>query len=212
MPGRRATTAAGRPLFACPQCDTLHLDPDVPVDFSATCRRCGHVLYTPRANAFVRIFALALTSTILMVAAVFFPFIELEAAGLTNRTSVIDAVLAFSSGLMLPLSFAVALLIVLIPTARLLAILYTLWPLARQRPPFAHARNAFRLAETLRPWSMAEIFIVGVSVALVKVAGLASVSFGPAFWAFAGLVIVTVLQDNFMCRQTVWKALDPQPS
>jgi paraquat-inducible protein A len=211
MPANWAPTVDGRPLFACPQCDTLHLDPDVPLNATASCRRCGQVLYAPKAGAFARVIALAVTATILMVAAVFFPFIELEAAGLVNRTSVLDAVLAFSSGLMLPLSVAVALLIVLIPTARLLAILYTLWPLARNKAPFANARRAFRLSEALRPWSMAEIFIVGVSVALVKVAGLATVSFGPAFWAFAGLVIVTVLQDNFMCRQTVWKALDSRP-
>ena len=47
---------------------------------------------------------------------------------------------------------------------------------------------------------MAEVFIVGVAVALVKVAGLAHLSIGPAFWAFVALVLVTVLKDNFMCR------------
>ncbi len=197
-----------RALIACPQCDTLHFEPDVPEAHNATCRRCGNVLAAPRVNAYLRVLSLALTALILMLGAVFFPFIELEAAGLRNRTSVLDAVLAFSSGLMLPLSIAVALLIVLIPAARLAAIVYTLLPLSRGRRPYAYAALAFRLAERLRPWSMAEIFIVGVSVALVKVAGLATVSFGPAFWAFAGLVVVTVLQDNAMCRYTIWKSLE----
>jgi paraquat-inducible protein A len=54
---------------------------------------------------------------------------------------------------------------------------------------------------------MAEIFIIGVAVALVKVAGLATVTLGPAFWAFVLLVIVTVLKDSFMCRVTVWQTL-----
>lgn len=196
--------------MACPSCDTLHAEPDVPDGHVARCRRCGHVLAAPRANAFARVLALAVTATILMVGAVFFPFIDLSASGLENHTSVLDAVLAFSTGLMLPLSFAVALLIVLIPTARLLAIIYTLWPLVRGRPPYAGAATAFRLAETLRPWSMAEIFVMGVAVALVKVAGLATLTLGPAFWAFAGLVIVTVLQDNAMCRYTIWKSLERQ--
>ena len=160
----------------------------------------------------MRVITLAITAMILMAAAVFFPFLDLEAGGLHNRTSVFDAILAFSSGLMLPLSLAVAALIVLIPVARFLAIVYTLWPLVRRRPPFAHARPVFRLAETLRPWAMAEIFIVGVTVALVKVAGLATISVGPAFWAFVGLVIVTVIHDNFMCRHTVWKSLEQNPA
>ena len=55
---------------------------------------------------------------------------------------------------------------------------------------------------------MAEIFIVGVTVALVKVAGLATVSTGPAFWAFCALVLITVLNDQLICRYSVWRALE----
>ena len=58
---------------------------------------------------------------------------------------------------------------------------------------------------------MAEIFIVGVSVALIKVSGIATVTFGPAFWAFAGLVVITVLKDQLICRFSIWQALEKQP-
>ncbi|KUF10390.1 paraquat-inducible protein A [Pseudoponticoccus marisrubri] len=207
-PGDRQAGAPDRPLLACLTCDTLHYEPDVPMNHVATCRRCGRVLAAPRDNAFARVLALALTSTILMIGAVFFPFIDLSVAGLQNRTSVLDAALAFSTGMMVPLSVAVALLIVLIPVTRLGAIIYTLLPLVRGCAPWPHAPLAFRLAERLRPWSMAEIFVVGVAVALVKVGGLATLSIGPAFWAFAGLVLVTVLHDNAMCRYTIWKSLE----
>lgn len=208
QPGQSPEAGDRAPMLACPVCDTLHAEPEVPDNHVAQCRRCGHVLAAPRENAMIRVLALALTSSILMIAAVLFPFIDLQAGGLQNRTSVLDAVLAFSTGLMIPLSVAVALLIVLIPLARLLAIIYTLWPLVRGAAPYPLARQAFGLAERLRPWSMAEIFVVGVAVALVKVAGLASLSLGPAFWAFVALVLVTVLQDNSMCRYTIWKSLD----
>ncbi|MDA7427601.1 paraquat-inducible protein A [Primorskyibacter aestuariivivens] len=197
-----------RALIACPTCDTVHVEPDVPDNHQALCCRCGHVLAAPRENAQVRVLALAVTSSILMIAAVFFPFISLDAGGLHNKTSIMDAVLAFSTGLMAPLSLAVALMIVLIPAARLLAIIYTLWPMVRGDRPFPLARKAFGLAERLRPWSMAEIFVVGVAVALVKVAGLATLNLGPAFWAFVGLVVVTVFQDTSMCRYTIWKWLE----
>jgi len=195
-------------LIACPGCDALYRVVDVPDNARARCNRCGAILITPRPGAFARITALSLAAVILMVAAVFFPFLALDAAGLHNFASVFDAVRAFSSGLMLPLSVAVAGLIVLIPLARLAAILYTLAPMALGRAPLVHARAAFRLAEALKPWSMAEVFIVGVAVALIKVSGLATVSLGPAFWAFVGLVLVTVLQDNFMCRYSIWKSLE----
>jgi paraquat-inducible protein A len=162
----------------------------------------------PREGAMTRIVMLSMAALILMVAAVFFPFLELSVQGLGHKSSVFDAVLAFSDGLMLPLSFAVAALIVVLPITRFLALIYVFAPMALGWAPAKHARSVFKLAEYIRPWAMAEVFIIGVAVALVKVAGLAQVTLGPAFWAFVGLVIITVLKDNFMCRVTVWQTLN----
>ena len=77
-----------------------------------------------------RIVMLAATALVLMVAAVFFPFLELSAGGMVRRSSLLDAVLAFSSGMMLPLTFATAALIIVLPTLRLAGIVYALAPMA----------------------------------------------------------------------------------
>ncbi|MCK0149231.1 paraquat-inducible protein A [Marivita sp. S6314] len=195
-------------LIACPKCDALHRIPKVEIGGQARCVRCGTVLVAPRQGAMTQIVMLALTALILMVGAVFFPFLELHTHGLEHKSSVFDAVLSFSQGLMLPLSFAVAALIVVLPVTRLMALVYVFAPMALGWAPARNARAVFLLAEKIRPWAMAEIFIIGVAVALVKVAGLAQVTLGPAFWAFVGLVIVTVLKDSFMCRVTVWQTLN----
>jgi paraquat-inducible protein A len=42
----------------------------------------------------------------------------------------------------------------------------------------------------------------------VKVAGLATITFGPAFWAFTVLVVLTAFQDTLICRYSIWRALD----
>lgn len=195
-------------LVACPQCDTLHLAQDLPEGSRASCQRCGHVLMSQQRTAVARIIALAMTAFVLMIAAVSFPFLSLNAGGVQNATSVIDAVLAFRDGLAFPLAVATAFFIVLLPLTRLAALIYALGPLVRERKPHRGARFAFGLAERLRPWSMAEIFIVGVTVALIKVAGMAAVTIGPAFWAFAGVVVITILKDQLICRYSIWEALD----
>lgn len=195
-------------LVACPQCDTLHQAHSLPANSRAHCQRCGIVLVTSQPAAMARILSLALTAFIMMIAAVSFPFLTLDAGGLHNATSVIDAVLAFNDGYAFPLAVAVAFFIVVIPLIRLSALIYALGPLVREKRPRDGARKAFALAERLRPWSMAEIFIVGVTVALIKVAGLAAVTIGPAFWAFAGVVVITVLKDQLICRYSIWEALD----
>jgi len=195
-------------LIACPVCDALHHSADIPVGARARCHRCHTLLMAPHEGALTRIVVLAVTAVILMVAAVFFPFLELQVGGLHQQGSVIDAVMAFSDGWMLPLSLAVGALVVVLPLARFLTIIYVLGPMALGRPPARHAAWAFRWSEKLRPWAMAEVFIVGVAVALVKVAGLAKVTPGFAFWAFAALVLITILKDTFMCRLTIWKTLE----
>ncbi|MCW3781789.1 paraquat-inducible protein A [Defluviimonas salinarum] len=195
-------------LIACPTCDALHHVTVVIPGARARCHRCGTTLMAPRTGAMTRIVMLAATAAILMVAAVFFPFLELQAGGLSRQSSVLGAVLAFSEGWMMPLAVAVGAMIVALPFARLLAITYALAPMALGWRPAAQAERVFRWAEAMRPWAMAEIFILGVAVAMVKVAGLAKVTPGPAFWAFAALVLVTVLKDNFMCRLTIWKTLE----
>lgn len=195
-------------LVACPQCDTLHQAQEMPEGSRASCQRCGHLLMRNQATSIARIIALALTAVVLMVAAVTFPFLSLNAGGVQNATSVIDAVLAFKDGLAFPLAVATAFFIVVLPLMRLSALIYALGPLVADRKPHRGARFAFGLAERLRPWSMAEIFIVGVSVALVKVAGMAAVTIGPAFWAFAGVVVITIFKDQLICRYSIWEALD----
>jgi len=194
-------------LIACPRCDTLHHSRVLAETERAACARCGTLLITPRTRSFLHVVALSFTAMILMVAAVFFPFLGISSHGLSHESSVFEAAMAFSDGWLAPLSLAVLLAIVLLPVARFTALIYTLWPLANGRPALRHAAFAFRFAEELQPWSMAEIFVIGTGVALVKVAGLAEISFGPAFWAFCALIVVTVLKTAFMSKWTIWEAI-----
>ncbi|MGO4909451.1 paraquat-inducible protein A [Pseudorhodobacter sp. W20_MBD10_FR17] len=195
-------------LVACPVCDTLYHFPSIPSGGQGRCARCHHLLIAPRANAMTRIVMLAVTATILMITAVSFPFLTISTHGLNQQASVIDTILAYSDGLMVPLSLAMAGLIVVLPLTRLSAILYAIAPMALGHRPARGAAHAFRVAEQLKPWAMAEVFIVGVAVALVKVGGLATLTIGPAFWAFAALVVITVLKDNFMSSLIIWKTLE----
>ncbi|EEX16302.1 paraquat-inducible protein A [Citreicella sp. SE45] len=203
-----AELPAPEALMACPSCDALYVERPVAPGETARCLRCHEVLEAPRQTAMTRIIMLAVSAMILMIAAIFFPFLELEAAGRMHRSSLLDTVLAFSSGLTAPLTIAMASLIVVVPMIRFGALIYVMAPMAFGHAPARHAEVVFRVAESLRPWAMAEIFVVGVAVALVKVAGMAHIFIGPAFWAFVALVIVTVLKDNFMSRVTLWKTLE----
>ena len=195
-------------LIVCPQCDAAYQLKRPKHGERAVCQRCHKVLIAPRRNAGLHIIAVAFAVLFLIVGAAVFPFLTIDAAGNRNAVSILDAALAFSGGPLLLLSLATAALIILIPLARVLLTLYVLIPLVFDRPPARHAIPAFRLSEAMRPWSMAEIFAIGCAVALVKVADLANVGFGPAFWMFGLLVVLVIAQDSFLCKWSVWHALE----
>lgn len=198
-------------LIVCPQCDAAYTLQRPKAGERAICQRCETVLIAPRRNAGLQTIALSSAITILIIAATIFPFLTISAAGTRNSVSILDAALAFSNGPLVALSLTTAALIVFVPLARAMLAIYVLVPIVLDRPPARGATQAFRLSEALRPWSMAEIFVIGCAVALVKITDLADVSFGPAFWMFAVLVVLVVVQDNFQCRWSIWNSLEKPP-
>ena len=174
----------------------------------AVCARCHTVLASPQRRAGMLIIMLAFTTLILLIGAALLPFLRIDVRGLSNGVSIVDAALAFSGPRFAALAVTTVALILVIPMTRMLLILYVLVPVVFDRPPAQHARSAFRLSETLQPWSMAEIFALGCAVALVKVADLARIEFGPAFFMLANLVVLMVAQDSLICRWSVWAAIN----
>jgi len=199
-------------LIACPGCDALYRARMPENGQRAICSRCHTVLVAPRRRAGMTIIMLSLGVVILVFGALWFPFLEISRSGFSNSATLIDSALAFTDGPLLLLSLSVAGFIILIPLMRVLLILYVLWPVVFDRPPNKSSAMAFRLSEALRPWSMAEIFALGCAVALVKVADLAQIGFGPAFYMFAALVVIIAVQDNQMCRWSIWQSLDKSDS
>ena len=197
-------------LIVCPTCDAAYRLKLPKHGERAACLRCHKALISPRKDAGLRIIAVSFAVFFLIIGAAVFPFLTIDAAGNKNAVSILDAALAFTDGSLLFLSLTTAALIIFIPLVRVLLTIYVLVPIVRDLPPARYAIPAFRLSEALRPWSMAEIFALGCAVALVKVADLAQVGFGPAFWMFGILVVLVIAQDSFMCKWSVWNSLERQ--
>ncbi|MBS8225145.1 paraquat-inducible protein A [Vannielia litorea] len=195
-------------LIGCPNCDLLHHAKHVADGERAICSRCHTVLIAPRAAAYNRALALSVANLILVVAAVFHPFLEIHAAGIVNRVSLLDVATSFGSGALVVVSVTSVAMILLVPLLRAVFLAYALAPLALQHRAYPGARWAFRVTQQMKPWAMTEIFAIGCAVALVKVADLARLNFGPAFWMFIVLSAFVLLVDRSLCSWSIWAALD----
>jgi paraquat-inducible protein A len=175
-------------LTACHECDLLQRKPILPSGGIACCRRCKAVLFRRTPNSLDRALAYTLGAAILFIIANMFPIVGLEVQGNANATSLYGAVESIWKNDMEGVASLVFATTILIPAVEISLMLYVLVPLKFGRLP-GEMSAILRILQSVRPWSMTQVFVLGVLVALVKLAHLAHVVPGVALWAFGGLIL-----------------------
>ena len=122
------------------------------------------------------------------------------------ETTLITGTILLSKQSMVGVALLVLLTSMLVPCLLLAALVYVLWPLKRgYRLPAA--RRIFRLALILRPWSMTEIFLLGILVSVVKLAKMATIIPGTALFSFLLLVFVLAGISACLDPRAVWEEI-----
>jgi len=95
-------------------------------------------------------------------------------------------------------------------SAPLLKVLCSIYVLAgvRMADPPRHLRRVYAWMEHLRPWSMIEIYLLGLFVAYVKLGALVHIEVGLATYALFALLLTIIVADAFTDPQAVWEAMD----
>lgn len=175
--------------IVCDDCDAVYQRAPLREREVARCPRCGTEIDRHRGAQLHRLLPLTVASLILFAIAQLFPIVEIEVRGLRNQTTLTGAVIALTSEGRTLVALLVLATTLVFPLLQLLTLAWLLVPLARQRQPNGFAWLV-RLMQSLRPWGMVEVFLLGVLVALVKLSGMATVLPGPALWAFMGLTVL----------------------
>ena len=194
-------------LIACHECDLLHRLRPLPEKSKARCRRCKALLYVHYPQTIDRALAYSITGLILLFIANIYPFLSLESQGTILETSLITGTIILSQQSMAGLAILVLLTSLLIPCTLLAALVYVLWPI-RNGHRLPAARRVFRVALAIRPWSMTEIFLLGILVSVVKLAKMATIIPGTALFAFLALVFVLAAINVFLDPRTIWEKMD----
>lgn len=193
-----------RPVI-CEHCDSIHQRAALRRDEIARCTRCCAVLYRSTRLNVDQLLALTLTGAILFVIANASPVIRIAVGGMHNDANLLDAITALLRGPSLAVALVAAATLFVVP---LLQIVLLGWVLlfarrGRRAPGFV---GAMRVLHGIRPWSMTEVFLLGVLVAIVKLSGLLHVIAGPGAWATALLAVLITLVGKRDVR-TLWDQL-----
>ena len=195
------------PLVGCHHCDGVVEEPWVPDGGSAICLRCGGTLFRRRRQTVEVTLALAMAAAILLIVANFYPFLAFELQGQTSETTLGSGVLALWEQDQYAVSALVFLTTMLAPTSQVVLLLYVLAPMHFEWPTRG-AALAFRWVERFRPWSMMEVFLIGVFVALVKLSDMAEIMPGIALWAFMLLIPTLAGALAFLDAEIVWRRIE----
>jgi paraquat-inducible protein A len=194
-------------LAECHDCGLRYELGPVPASMTAVCRRCGAVLLRVPVNSLDRALALTVTGLVLIIVANTMPFMSLSIQGRFQQASLITGVIEFVQQGLWPLAAVVLFTSVVAPMLKLGATGYVLLGLRLPRPP-SDLPIVFRWLRSLGPWSMIEVYLLGVFVAYVKLIDLARIEIGIACYALGILLLVMVAIDFTLSPELVWRRME----
>lgn len=205
-PGRSTTTHAAAETLACPACDLLQHIPPLPPGGKARCRRCREILAASSADSLDRPLALALAAAIVFVIANSVPLLELSAVGREASTTIIGATQQMWRQGQQATALVVAFCAVIAPAGCIALMLAVL--LAVRRPPAPHGVAVLlRWAQIMEPWSMNGVMMLGILVALIKIAQLATVIPGVGLYALLVLIVLLAATTATFDAREAWRRI-----
>ena len=194
-------------LIACPDCDLLQRLPELAPGASARCPRCDRELWRRREDSLNRTLALTLAAAVLYVVANVVPMLGLSVVGRQASTTVLGGVQQLWGNGQQVVAVLVLFAAVVAPALQISFLLLIVLGVQRDPPP-RWVGALLRHHPMTRIWSMIEVMLLGVLVALVKIADYATVVPGVALFALGGLVfLLAAMQASFDPRE-VWDRVE----
>lgn len=194
-------------MIVCHECDLLQQAVTLQPGGVARCGRCGAILYRNSPDSLGRTLAFTLAAAIFFVVANVYPIMGIEMQGNPSETNLYGAVHSLWDQEMPLISILVGITTLFLPAAELGMMIYLLIPLRYNRIP-PGLPLLMRILQNIRPWSMVEVFMLGVLVSLVKLTSSSTIIPGVALWSFGGLTFMLAAMASCFNSRDIWACLE----
>lgn len=204
-----AASAASQSLVSCHDCDLLVKSRPHDPQLSLACPRCGAALHTRKTNSLKRTWALVLAAAIFYVPANVFPVMRFTSLGSTQSDTIMSGVFYLLHHGMWPLALIVFVASVAVPLLKLAILTFLLISVhLKSRWRLVDRTRLYRLTEAVGRWSMVDIYVVTILVALVQLGNLATIraSMGAVF--FGAVVVITIFAAESFDPRLIWDPLE----
>jgi paraquat-inducible protein A len=201
-------TARKAGLIACSVCHLLcPATPPGTTGRAAKCPRCGARLHSRKPDSIARSWALVIAACIFYIPANVLPMTTVTSLGMVQSDTIMSGVIYFVQSGSWPIALIIFIASVFVPLLKLFILSYLL--ISVQRRSHFRPKDRTRLyliTEAVGRWSMLDIFVVTILVALVNLGALATIQAGPAALHFAAVVVITMLAAMSFDPRLIWDA------
>jgi paraquat-inducible protein A len=205
-------TARQAGLMSCHICSQLARPPDGDTHH-LRCPRCGAPMHMRKPASISTTWALVIASILLYIPANLLPMmVTASLLGSQEDTIMSGVVFLWQSGSW-PLAAVVFFASVMVPLLKIIALIYlTASVQRRSRLNLLQRTRLYRMVEFVGRWSMLDIYVITILVALVHFQGLATIQAGPAAVAFGAVVVLTMFAAMSFDPRLIWDPLtDTEP-
>jgi paraquat-inducible protein A len=203
-----ALTARKAGLIACSVCHLLC--PAVPpkrTTRAAKCPRCGAALHSRKPDSIARTWALVIAACIFYIPANVLPMTTVMSLGQAQSDTIMSGVIYFIQSGSWPIALVIFIASIFVPLVKLFILGYLLISVqfrSHYRPK--DRTRLYLITEAVGRWSMLDIFVVTILVALVNLGALATIQAGPAALHFAAVVVITMVAAMSFDPRLIWDA------
>lgn len=202
-------TAARAGLLSCHSCHLLCRIPEITDIGHPVCPRCGTTLHLRKLHSLLKTWALLISAMIMYIPANVLPVTHTTYMGSTQSDTILSGVYYF----LLSGSWYIALIIfiasIVVPALKIAILVFLLVSVHMGSDWHPEERTRlYRIVEAIGRWSMVDIYVIAVMVALLKMGNLADIDAGPGAVFFGGVVVITMFAANSFDPRLIWDAME----
>jgi paraquat-inducible protein A len=202
--------AAAAGLIGCHSCNLVSRVPAARNrHIAARCPRCGAALHARKPDSLARTWALVVAAGICYLPANLLPIMKVTSLGNTQADTILSGVIYLTVHGMWPLALVVFIASVFVPLAKMIILVSLLISVQRrsQWRPVDRTR-LYRITEAVGRWSMVDIYVVTIMVALVKLGNLATIEAQAGAVFFGAVVVITMIAAMTFDPRLIWDNLE----
>jgi len=204
---RSALSAASLDLLICHSCGQL--SKAAPGVHEAACARCGAHLHVRKPNSISRTWAFLIAAIIAYIPANLLPVMETGSIFGSQSDTIMSGVIYLWTSGSWPLALLIFFASITVPALKIISLMYLCLSVqfrSNWRPK--DRARLYRVVEFVGRWSMLDIFVVAILVALVQFSALATIRPAPGVLAFATVVVLTMFAAQTFEPRLIWDNLD----